>query len=383
MRRIAVNAVFLEPGMGGVETMVRELVPRLAEREPHARVAVHCNPAGAELLRGDAQPANVDVVAHPQIGRRGFRALGEALLLGPAALRDVEVLLSMAFTSPLVASPPTSVFIHDLIWRQEADLGDGDRFTPVVLGQLVPRVTRHAERVIALTSTGADELVRELGIERSRIDVVPPGYEVRESVAPADEAVLRERFGLGDGPVVLGVAAMKAHKNLARLVESMARVARIHPTARLVVPGPPTPYAAELWRRAAASGVEDAVRFPGYVSRADLEGLYRLCACFAFPSTREGFGVPILEAMAREAPVVCARDSVPAEVAGDAALLVDPHSARAIADGILAVLGDAGLAADLVGRGRRRVHAFSWDRSVDLVLDSLRRAIAARAARTG
>jgi glycosyltransferase involved in cell wall biosynthesis len=378
MRKLAVNAVFLQPGMGGVETLTRELVPRMAECLPETKVVVHCNPAGADLLRGDSKPTNLEIVSHRLIGMRGVRAFGETLLLGPAALRDADALLSMAFTSPLVGSPPTSVFIHDLIWRQEQDLGDGDRVTPAVLGRLVPRVAHHAERVIALTRTGADELVEELGIDRGKIDVVSPGFEVREPVPPTPDGALRQALDLGDGPIVLGVAAMKAHKNLARLVEAMQVVLRRYPDARLVVPGPKTAYEAELRRIAQACGVEQTIRFPGYVDRADLEALYAGCACFVFPSTREGFGIPLLEAMARDAPIVCAEGSVPAEVAGDAALLVDPYSSTAIADGMLAVMNDPEVANRLVAHGRLRVREFTWDRAVKQTLGSLQRAVAVR-----
>ena len=123
------------------------------------------------------------------------------------------------------------------------------------------------------------------------------------------------------------------------------------------------------------------LRFLSYVAREDPEALYRLCVCFAFASTREGFGIPILEAMARDAPVVCASASVPAEVAGGAAVLVDPASSTAIADGILRLLGDPAPAGRLAAAGRERVTAFLWDRTIDLLVGSLGRAVAERAAR--
>jgi glycosyltransferase involved in cell wall biosynthesis len=140
-----------------------------------------------------------------------------------------------------------------------------------------------------------------------------------------------------------------------------------------VVPANSTPLQAELERLAKSSG--SSVVFPGWVSDADLEGLYGAAACFAFPSIHEGFGLPVLEAMRRGLPVVCSNVSAVPEVAGDAALLFDPHRPEEIAAAISRVLEDPKVAADLVERGRARAETFSWKRAAEETLASYERAL--------
>jgi alpha-1,3-rhamnosyl/mannosyltransferase len=120
------------------------------------------------------------------------------------------------------------------------------------------------------------------------------------------------------------------------------------------------------------------VVFLGYVDDADLEGLYRAATAFAFPSVNEGFGLPLLEAMARDLPVVCANVSAMPEVAGDAALQFDPYSTDEVAEALIRVVGDGALREDLVRRGRARLDAFSWTRSAEGTLESWSRALAGR-----
>ena len=177
---------------------------------------------------------------------------------------------------------------------------------------------------------------------------------------------------------MLAVSALLAHKNLPSLVEAMASVRSRVPDAVLVVPANPTPLQAELEAQARTLGIGGAVVFPGWVSAADLEGLYAAAACFAFPSYREGFGLPVLEAMRRGVPVACSNASAVPEVAGDAALLFDPHDSKAIADAVTRILDDPMLARDLAVRGRARAGLFSWRRTAEETLASYERALAAR-----
>jgi glycosyltransferase involved in cell wall biosynthesis len=187
---------------------------------------------------------------------------------------------------------------------------------------------------------------------------------------------VRERLGLGDGPIVLNVAMKKVHKNQLRLVQALPAVRAAVPGAQLVLPGARTPYEDELRAEAARLGLGGAVAFPGYVDDADLEGLYAEAAAFAFPSLNEGFGMPVLEAMARGVPVVAAAAGALPEVAGDAALLVDPSSTEELASATVRVLTDAPLRERLIAAGRERPARFTWDRTAAQTLDCWRRALA-------
>lgn len=377
--RIGVNALFLEPGMGGLETYVREVVPRMAALAPRSRLTVVCNPRGFRMLSEEGWGPGVDLACPPVMGSRGLRALSETTALGAYSSRRFDVLLNAAMTAPLSTRSANVVLLADLTWLKIKDLGDGGR-TAALWRRIVPPAVRRADRVIALTGDGREEIVSLLGVPADRVDVIGLGFDEAQTAGPTPEAELRLRLGLGAGPVVLNLAAKKAHKNLVRLVEAHATVVQEVPDAQLVMPGAPTPYEDLLRSTASRLGIEASVVFPGFVSDADREGLYAIAGCLAFPSLNEGFGLPLLEAMARDVPVVTSSVSAMPEVAGDAALLVDPKSAPAIASAIVTALTDEAVRDRLLVLGRERITHFRWEEVAGLTLDSLTRAAAEKKA---
>ncbi len=173
---------------------------------------------------------------------------------------------------------------------------------------------------------------------------------------------------------------MRPHKNLLRLVAAMVAVRERAPGAVLVLPGNRTEHEAQLRARAVALGLGDAVRFPGYVDRADLESLYAAASCFVIASVNEGFGLPILDAQRRGVPVACSNASALPEAAGPGAHYFDPHQEADIARAVADVLTDRALAQRLVAAGREHQAAFTWERSAAATLDSFERAWASRRA---
>jgi glycosyltransferase involved in cell wall biosynthesis len=155
----------------------------------------------------------------------------------------------------------------------------------------------------------------------------------------------------------------------------MPEIRRCVPDAVLVVPGNPTPAGTRLAAQARELGLDDALVLPGWVSAADLEGLYEAASCFAFPSLREGFGLPVLEAMRRGLAVACSNASAVPEVAGDAALLFDPTRVDEIAGAVARLLTDDELRSDLAERGSRRSAEFTWQRAAENTLASFDRAL--------
>jgi glycosyltransferase involved in cell wall biosynthesis len=371
--RAGVNAVFLEPGMGGLETYVLELIPALLEADPELRLTVVCNARGRELLAAQEWASAVEL-STPRLTARGMRALFELGPLGEVAGTRFDVLHSPALTAPLATRAANVVVLADTTWITVPDLGKGQAATVRLWQAVVPRVARRADRVIAISTASAGDVERHLRVPRERIDVIPLGYGTPQRVAPAP--AVRERLGLGEGPIVLNVAMKKVHKNQLRLVQALPAVRAAVPGAQLVLPGARTPYEDELRAEAARLGLGGAVAFPGYVDDADLEGLYAEAAAFAFPSLNEGFGMPVLEAMARGVPVVAAAAGALPEVAGDAALLVDPSSTEELASATVRVLTDAPLRERLIAAGRERPARFTWDRTAAQTLDCWRRALA-------
>jgi glycosyltransferase involved in cell wall biosynthesis len=196
--------------------------------------------------------------------------------------------------------------------------------------------------------------------------------------APLPERETRERFALGERRVLLSLSAKRPHKNLAALIAAMALLpAESRPV--LVLPGYPTWHEAELRERAESLGVGDDVRLMGWLAEDELEGLWAIAEAFVFPSLYEGFGLPVLEAMARGVPVACSDASSLPEVAGEAALLFDPHDVAAIAAALTRLLEEADLRGRLRALGRERVKLFSWERAARLTLASYARALSPEA----
>ena len=199
--RIGLNAVFLQPRMGGLETLVRRLVPALVDLRPDAELIVFANEGGAQSLRRE-WGGDVEVVTHPLLGRRYVRAASELTVLGAIAdRRKVHLLHSVAMVGPLRLKAAHVVTVGDLIWWHDPQ--STGRATAVLWRAIVPRVARRATRVQTFSEATARDLVDLVRVPRARIDVVAPGYGAEPSTEQTPEAELRERLGLGDSRVVL------------------------------------------------------------------------------------------------------------------------------------------------------------------------------------
>ncbi len=371
-RKVGINALFLEPRMGGLDTYVRALVPELVRLAPEVRFTVFCSPGGRSYLESEGWDGQVELVVPPLIGRRGLKALGELTVLGAIAGRHVDLLHSAAMTAPLRTAAVNVVTLADVTWLVAPDPGDSG--TIRIWRLLVPPVARGADRLIALSEAGAEHVVEHLHVPRERIDAIPLAAGTSARKTPTPEPDLRARLGLGEGPVVLTVSAKRVHKNLIRLIRAMAFVVERHPDAILVLPGNPTPHERELRDAVAELGLGANVVFPEYVSAEDLEGLYALAGCFVFASINEGFGIPILEAMARGVPVACSDASSLPEVAGDAARYFDPYDVMDMGEALLELLDDRALAQRLIERGLAREATFTWEATARKTLESYERA---------
>ncbi len=372
---VGLNLIFLVPGeTGGMEVAARELIPALlAEAPSNTRFTAFINREAAAAGGGPWGELLPSVTVPVAARNRVQWVLGEQLLLPRLAAQErIDLLHSLASTAPMRGRFARVVTIHDLIYARfpEAHAGIRDRGMRV----LVPGAARRSDRVIADSQSTRQDLVELLRLAPDRIDVVPLGLGAVRRVPPAPEATVRERLQLGDRDVVLSLSAKRPHKNLRALIDALAQVdERARPI--LVLPGYPTEHEAELREHATARGLDEDVRFPAWVSAEELERLWMLACAFVFPSLYEGFGLPVLEAMARGVPVACSDASSLPEVAGDAALLFDPRSPAQIAAALSRLLTDAGMRERLAQRGHERVKQFSWERSARLTLDSYARAL--------
>ena len=357
-----------------MEVAARELIPALVAEAPAGmRFTAFINREAA-AAGGGPWGELLPAVTVPVNARNRIQwVFGEqALLPRLAARKRVDLVHSLASTAPVRGRFLRVVTVHDLIYARfpEAHAGIRDRGMKV----LVPGATRHSDRVIADSQSTREDLIELVGVPSERIDVVPLGLGTVQRAVPLPESDVRARFGLGERPVVLSVSAKRPHKNLLALIGALARLT---PGSRplLVLPGYPTAYEDELRRRVHELDLDADVRFPAWISAVELEGLWAVARAFVFPSLYEGFGLPVLEAMARGVPAACSNASSLPEVAGDAALLFDPNDERAIAEALSRLLEEPALREQLRARGLARAQHFSWERAARLTLNSYARAL--------
>ena len=347
-----------------MEAYARRLLGALRGVESLRMTIFAAGAAAAEDWGADVVTVRVDPRS------RARRALAEQTLL-PRTLRRLRPdLLHNAFnTAPAVPGVPQVTSIHDVIFKRHPET-HGLLARGVEL--LVPLAARRSLRVVTGSESSRADIVRFLRVPAERVDVAPYGPGLEEPADPLAAADVRDRLGLGDGPLVLTVAARLPHKNLGRLIDALARV----PDATFVVPGYATAHDVTLASRAARVGVQERLRLLPWLDDRMLDGLYRAADCFVLPSLAEGFGLPVLDAMARGVPVACSnRTSLP-EVAGDAALLSDPTDVDGIATALRELLGNAVTRERLRRDGPAQAAKFSWSRTAELTLATYERAVA-------
>ncbi len=253
---------------------------------------------------------------------------------------------------------PQATVVHDLLPL---------RFPPDYPRQqyyfryFVPRILHVSRVVIADSEFTRRDVVQHYGIPLAKTRVIFPGYDpgtfLHDGVGPWPD--------LPGEPYFLYVGNLLPHKNLLRLLDALAIVRRRWP-CRLIIRGEGRPaYVRALRERVETLGLADAVTFLGYVDERILRNLYTRATCLVLPSLGEGFGLPVPEAMACGTPVVSASTASLPEVAGDAALMVDPHDTIGLADAMHRVLTDGGLQKELRWRGLERARSFTWRRSAE------------------
>lgn len=276
----------------------------------------------------------------------------------PQVLREVQPdVFHCQYIQPPFLGCRTVVTIHDLAHEHYPE--HGHRGETLAMRKLVRSTARRADRIITVSRFSAEDISRTYGVAREKIAVTYPA--VSERFQPGDKDVARlhlaRKYSLGAG-FLLYVGRLQARKNLVRLVEAYARLHQRGVAPKLVLVGRRDYGVERLIAKVDELGLRDAVVFPGYVPAEDLMCFYHAAEAFVFPSLFEGFGLPVLESMASGIPTITSRGSSLEEVAGDAALLVDPSSVDSLAAAMERVLGSEELRRDLAARGVRRSAQF-------------------------
>lgn len=385
--RVGLNFLHVVEGAGGAGTYARELIGALLEEEPSIQITA-IMPHNAPLwISSSGWSAEIDTVRLPVASGRE-RALDLPLNLAAqwaavpalAASRRLQVVHGLANVSPPICPrAATVVTVLDLIWMRFPRTMT--RRATLAMRAVTAVSVRRADRIITISRAVRDDLVTMLGAGGRKLDVTPLGVRIPARAASSAKDALSARLGVGDRPVVICVAQKREHKNLLGLVRALARVA--DPELMLVLPGRRTPHEAQLRAEAHRLGVSERLVLPAWLSDQELEDLYALARCLVLPSFDEGFGLPVLEAMARGVPVACSDIPALREVAGGCSLLFDPHDVGAIARAIDRLVADEVTAEELRRLGSERAASFSWSDTAQATLAAYRRAIADHATGSG
>ena len=357
MARIGVNALYLIPGgVGGTEIYLRRLLAALALIDPDSEYFVFTNlETNADLVPRQSNFHWVRQAVHARF--RPMRILWEQIILPVEAARyRLDVLFNPGFTAPVFTSCACITVFHDLQHKVHPE--HFRWFDRPFWTLLLWMSARRAKRLIAVSEATRDDLIRVYNLPPAKISVV------RHGVDPDFFTLDRTHTE----PFVLCVSTLHPHKNLDRLIRAYSRRAR---DWRLTIVGLRGFFADSLDALIAELKVQEFVRLTGWIPREELLQMYAKSHAFVYPSTFEGFGMPVLEAMAAGIPVACSAIPPLREVAGEAALFFDPESEDAIATALDRIVTDSSLRAQLSQAGPARAHKFSWERAARETLTAL------------
>ncbi len=287
---------------------------------------------------------------------RSVRILWEQLVW-PWQARKLDLMHSMAFVVPLWAPCPTVVTVYDLSF-----LHFPERFPALqrwYLTSQTRRSCRAAQRVITISESSKQDVHDYFGVPLSQIDVVVPGVNDRYRPLPPEQVTAFRQANQLPERFILHVGTLQPRKNIPTLLEALAKLE--DKTVQLVLAGGKGWLYDEIFAHIKALDLVDRVIFPGYVADEDLPLWYNAASLFAFPSVYEGFGMPVVEAMACGTPVAASNASSIPEAVGNAGLLFNPQDAAELADRIASVLHDSDLSATMRAKGLQHASRFSWE----------------------
>ena len=355
--RIAIDARKLHDF--GIGTYIRNVLLGLAAVDQQTDFIVLCRPADADLLN-DLGP---NFRAVPETARP--YSLGEQVSIPLSLVREgAHLLHEPHYVLPPATRCRTVVTIHDCIHLMFPQYLPG-RLAHVYARASMWSAVHKSDRILTVSEASKRDILRFFDIAPAKVSVIYNAIDER-FLAPPDEErmdLIRQRYQL-DHPYLLYVGNIKKHKNLERLIDAFGRArAGGLDDLKLVIIGDEISKYPPLRQSVHRHRLDKHVRFLGFQPYDTLAAFYRLARAFVFPSLYEGFGLPPLEAMACGTPVVTSNVSSLPEVAGGAAILVDPYEPASIAAGIARAVTDEAARADLVARGRARARDFSWSQS--------------------
>jgi glycosyltransferase involved in cell wall biosynthesis len=359
VRRFGINALYLIPGrVGGSEIYLRHLLRTIAAVDQRNLYFVYHNRETGSDLTPDsanfvARPLNVRAVNRPA------RLFWEQALLPIHAARDrLHALLNGGFTAPVLTPCPSITVFYDMQHKRHPEYF---RWWDLPFWRLfLFSAAVSSDALITISEASRRDLLHYYPAEPSRVHTIHPGV---------DPAFFRLDFPepqpRSPAPYILTVSTLHPHKNQERLLRAFARFRQSHPEYRLVICGMHGFHTARVLNLISDLGLQDWVETPGWIPRDQLYRYYREAEAFVYPSLFEGFGLPVLEAMAAGLPTACSDIPVLREVADSAALLFDPTEEQAIAAALRQLVSDNELRQRLAAEGAAHAAEFSWNRSAE------------------
>jgi len=359
--RFSVDAHAIGCHLTGNEVYIRNLLHEFARLDQDNDLIAYISKQGAEAVL----PSRIQT---RRVSENPYKRLGVDL---PSHLRrDRPDLLHVQYTGPVFSAAPLVVSVHDVSYLEHPQYFT--RFRSLQLRLTVKRTLERAARVLTPSEFSRRAILRHYRIAEEKVVVVPNAVAGQFRLMERDVArvAIQRKFGILR-PFVLTVGDLQPRKNHLGLLQAFEDMLRAEQKLQhdLVFVGKETWYSRELHRAVERSTLRDRVHFTGFVEDADLLQFYGACDLFVFPSFYEGFGLPILEAMACGRAVACSRLTAMPEVADAAGILFDPGSKTEIASAMLDILRDPELRARLERLGLQRASAFTWEKSAARTLE--------------
>jgi glycosyltransferase involved in cell wall biosynthesis len=360
--RFAVDAHAIGRHLTGHEVYVRSLLNAFVSQDSQSEFVAY-------VSAGEARQSIPERIATRQVSSNPYVRLGFDLTRRLHS--DLPDLLHVQYTAPLRCPVPVVVSVHDVSYLEHPEYFPTARACQ--LRFTVGRTVRSATRIVTGSDFSRRSILKVYGDMPEEKVVVVPNAAAPEFRPISRESALeavRQRFGI-TVPFVLNVGDLQPRKNHISLIRAFARLVKAYPQLRhnLVLAGKETWFAGYVKEAARQSGVTDRIQFSGFVSDPELLQLYNACDLFAFPSYYEGFGLPVLEAMACGRAVVCSDTTSLPEVADSAALLFDPYAVDEIARAMADLLLDSELRTRMERLGLQRAAQFSWHKTAQKTLE--------------
>jgi glycosyltransferase involved in cell wall biosynthesis len=361
--KIAFSARGLSIPSGGVHQFIKSLVPALARQRGDDELFIFYN---HEKFKGLAPNCSEIVI-------KGSNRIFWDFFLLPKMLRKLKVDAAIFPKNILPFFPGcrSYIIIHDLAYF-ERKLNAYPLLDTIYMRTLIPQSVRRAATVFAVSEHTKKDIIRSTNCEPKKITVT---YEAADKIyRPVSDAShlsqVKQKYNLPDD-FILYVGSLSPRKNIVRLLEAFSRI-RTNIPHNLVLTGSKSWKDSAVYQTMCSLNLTDRITQLGYVEHEDMPALYNLAGAYIYPSLYEGFGLPVLEAMQCGCPVVASNATSIPEVAGDAAVPVNPLDTTAIADAVYRVLTDNKLREELINSGFQQAEKFSWDRCANTMLKTIR-----------